>query len=118
MAALVATSLGALAAGRKALNVNTLTGSDTFVYSPGTNQRMVLINNTAGALVPRLVGDAASASANAAGGPLGVSLTAGYVIASIAPAAAVTIALDEVANYLQGNCTIQTGTGLTCLLLQ
>ena len=107
-----------IGSGRKNLAVNVLTASDAFTYNANVGQVMLLINPTGGAITAKLVGDAAPASYNAPGGPIGVNLSTGYSLGSLAAGSACWIALDTVAQYLAGNCTIQTGTGLQCIITQ
>lgn len=99
-------------AGIKSAVPNTLTASDTFVYSPNSHQQLILHNPTAGALSPTITGSGAPASYSAPGGPIGANLSTGIAVGSIPVGATRVINLDTIANYLVGTITITAGTGL------
>jgi hypothetical protein len=115
MPAITQTALAAN--GVSTLVETTLNGTDTFSYSQGTNQVLLLRNPTAGAIIPKLVGDAASAAYPVPRAAT-ISLVAGFTIPSIAAGSARRIRLDSVGAYLEGNCSITTGTGLVASLYQ
>jgi hypothetical protein len=105
-------------AGGRPITVNTLANGDTLVYNPGTNQRLVLLNNTAGSLTPTITGSAAPSGYNAPGGPINVNLGAAVQLGGpLAIGAARQINLDSIANHLQGTISLAACAGLTAFLL-
>lgn len=89
-----------------------LTGTaDTFTYVPGTRQVMVLRNPTAGLVQPILQGSTASTSYTA-DGVAALNLSGGRLLYQIAVGQTVVIYLDKISQYLQGNCSVLSGTGL------
>lgn len=108
----VGTGLGAVA-----LTQTTLTGTDdTFTYREGTGQILILRNGTGGALSPVI--DGAGGTTVGVNGLGVVSVASGYAVGSIAAAAAVSIPLDSINQYLKGAIAITTGTGLVASLLR
>lgn len=114
MPAIVQTSPGGL--GTALITETTLNGTDTFTYNQGTGQVLVLRNPTGGSITPRLVGDAAGASAPVKG--IGfVNATVGYSGGAIAAGAVRAYDLDAINVYLEGVvCSVTTGTGLVATL--
>jgi len=111
MAALTPTVRGALVTA----NRNTLTASDTFVYTANLSQCLELHNNTAGSLTAVIKGSAPSAAYPVAGaGSTTVDLSAGLSV--VVPAGASKLVnLDAHASYLAGNGTV-TVTGGTAMI--
>ena len=94
----------------------TLTSSDTFVYTPGRGQMLLLRNTTAGALSPTITGSAASA-ANVVAGFGSVSTASGLAVGSIAAGASRVVPLDSRSLFLSGTVTVTGGTGLLATVL-
>lgn len=111
MAELTATNIQS--SGARAVVINTLTASDTFVYRRGAV--MVVKNATAGALTPNIDGDAGSTVPVRGAVPLDVS--GGYTFPSIAAGATVAVSLDTISAYLQGTITMTGGAGCEVALL-
>jgi hypothetical protein len=111
MAALTPTVRGALTTA----NRNTLTASDTFVYTANKSQCLELHNNTAGALTAVIKGSAPSAAypIQGAGGTT-VDLSAGLSVLVNAGQSKL-VNLDAHAAYLAGNGTV-TVTGGTAMI--
>ena len=99
------------------VNSTTLDGTlDTFTFRSGTKQTLILLNDTAGALTPIIVGaEATSVSIAGAGSK---DLSAGYAIPSIGAGATVAIDLATISAYLQGTIEITGGTGLVAQLIE
>lgn len=111
MATITPTSLSG--SGSRAVNVTTLTASDTFAYVPGSI--LVLNNGTAGALTPNIDGDgAASVPVRGVGS---VDVSAGYDVPSISAGASVAIPLDTIAEYLKGTIAMTGADGIEAQLL-
>lgn len=88
----------------------TLSASDSLTYIPGSRQKVLLVNATAGALTATFVGSAATTiSPPGYGGTLSVS--AGKAV-SVAANTTMLVELDDISAYLAGNVTIAGGTGL------
>lgn len=88
----------------------TLSASDTLAYSKGSNQKLFLVNTTAGLLTATLTGNAAtSISVPGYGGT--VSVSGGKAI-PVAANSSVLVELDDIYAYLEGTVTVTGGTGL------
>lgn len=115
MAALTPTVRAALATA----NRNTLSASDTFVYTANLSQCLELHNNTAGPLTAVIKGSAPSASFPVPGaGGTTIDLSAGLSV-TVAASQSKLVNLDAHAAYLAGNGTV-TVTGaatMTAILL-
>lgn len=100
-----------------ALTQTTLTGTaDTFTYRQGTGQILILRNPTGGALSPVIDGDGGTTVAVEGLGVISVS--SGYAVGSIAAGNAVSIPLDTISRYLEGNIAITGATGIIAALLR
>lgn len=94
---------------------NTLTASDTFVYTAGTGQVLFLRNTTAGPLTVTLTGSGAVTRQYPGGGV--VNFAAGYSTGVIpATTGDVEIPLDSISEFLAGTITVTGGTGITAAL--
>jgi hypothetical protein len=114
MAALTQTAMSG--PGQRAATGNTLTSSDTFTYSRGAGQVLLIFNGSGGALTPTL--GSGSATINGDGLP-GVSVTT-YSIGSISNGASKAVPLDTIWPYLvnnSGTVTLASGTGATAYVL-
>ena len=115
MPAITATNMNT--AGAVTVTEVTLDGAtDTFTYTGG-NAIIEFINDTAGALSPVIIGDAAT-SVSAPGVPGGVDVSAGYSVGSIGIGESVNVKLSTIKGYLSGNLSVTSGTGLTARLLE
>ena len=102
--------------GQRPLTGTVLTASDTFTYSPGTRQRLLLVNGTGGSLTPTIGSGAATASFP---GVPSVTTTS-YTMGAIAAGAAKMVDIDSISAYCvssNGTVTVSAGTGLTAYLL-
>ena len=100
--------------GPYAVTVNTLTASDSFVYTTGANQHLVLNNTTAAVVNVTLKGN--TATNFAVGGYGTVDVSAGKVVA-VPANSSVSIVLDSISKFLTGTSTAVTGgTGVTAHL--
>jgi len=106
----VITSTDATGSGSKAVTMTTLTASDTFTYKPGGNQYLVLMNASAGALTPNLLGDEVSTVSVAGAGDL--DLSGGYTTPSIGIGETVVIRTSTIEKYLTGTIEITGGTAI------
>lgn len=107
----VASNVGA----SRQATVTTIGASDTFNYTAGTGQILILRNPTGGTLTPVIDGGFGTiypiegiGGRSVSGGLPSLSITAGQV--KIVP-------LDTVKAYLQGTITITSGTGLQAILI-
>ena len=114
MATIVATN--SQGTGRVTVTETTLDGTDTFTYSQGKSQTLILRNDTAGALTPTIDGDGAT-TVSVKGVGL-VDISAGYAVGSIAIGETVTIRTESISEYLAGVISITGGTGLDAQLLE
>ena len=100
-----------------AITETTLDGSsDTFTYKQNAKQRLVLRNDTAGALSPVIDGDGATSVGIDGIGAVDVS--AGFAVGSIGIAEVVSINTDSIREYLKGTIDITGGTGLVAILME
>jgi uncharacterized protein RhaS with RHS repeats len=94
----------------------TLTGTlDTFTYTPGRGQILILRNPTGGAISPVIDGAGGTTVETDRLGTVDVS--AGYAVGSIAAGAARAIPLDTISAYLKGVIAINSGADLVGILL-
>lgn len=101
--------------GQRTLTETTLSASDTFAYSPGSGQILLLRNPTAGALSPVIDGDGGTTVPVQGVGSVDVS--GGYAVGSIGVGAAVAIPLDSIKAYLAGTIAVTGGSGLVAAIL-
>lgn len=92
---------------------NTLTASDTFVYSKGNAQILELTNGTAGALT--LLIDGAAGTTVQVAGVGSVDVSAGISI-PVAAGQTKFVNLDTISAYLQGTIAMTGAAGLTARL--
>jgi len=90
-----------------------LSASDSFTYTPNTNQVLELHNNTAGSLTATIKGSAPSAAYSVPGaGGLTVDLSAGLAV--VVPAnTSKFVNLDSIAAYLAGDGTVSINGAAT-----
>lgn len=100
--------------GVNAVTPTTLAGSDTFVYTRGANQFLVINNPTGGGIACTIDGADGTTVGVPGLGP--VSVAAGYALGTIAAGATKVVQLDSIDAYLQGVIAI-TGTGLTAFII-
>jgi hypothetical protein len=112
MPAITATSM--LGGGVRAVTETTLNGTDSLTFITAKNPVLTLRNPTAGALSPTVVGSTATTVDVAGIGS--VSVASGYAVGSIAAGALKAIPLNTIKEYLKGNITITSGTGLVATL--
>lgn len=114
MATITPTPMGG--PGQRAVTETTLTGTaDTFTYSPGTGQILILRNATGASLSPVI--DGADGTTVPVPGLGNISVASGYAVGAIAAGAVRAIPLDTISGYLQGAIGITNGTGLVAVLL-
>lgn len=111
MAALTQTSKAG--PGARSATPNTLSASDTMVYTPGTGQEIVLHNTTAGSLTVTITGSAATTVFPQGGGS--INYASGLAV-TVAAGAAYVINCDAIANYLQGTITLTGASGLKAFI--
>lgn len=100
-----------------AVTETTLDGTtDTLVFNSNKTPKLVLINNTGGALSPVIAGDGSTTVDCNGVGAVDVSSFSGF--GSIADGATKAISLSKINEYLRGTITITGGTGLTAQLLE
>lgn len=100
--------------GPSTLTRNTLTLSDTFTYTPGSGQWMLITNPTAGAITVTLTGSAPNTTVNVPG--YGTVSAAGGKAIAMAVNQIVLVSLDTLSNYLAGNGTVAvTSTTAGCV---
>ena len=115
MATIVATETNG--SGVVPITETTLTGTaDTFTYKKNAKQRLVLRNDTAGALSPVIDGDGATSVGIDGIGT--IDLSAGFTVGSIAIGDSVSINTDSIREYLKGTIDITSGTGLVATLME
>ena len=114
MATIVATN--AQGSGSVTVTETALDGTDTFAYSAGKGQTLILRNDTAGALSPIIDGDGATNVSIPGVGSIDIS--GGYSVGSIAIGETVTIKTESIEKYLAGTISITGGTALTASLLE
>lgn len=104
-------------AGEVSLTETTLDGTlDTFVYKANSRQRLILKNDTAGALTPTIDGSGATTVSIAGAGSFDIS--GGYVLSEMEIGDVVSIETDTISKYLAGTIAITGGTGLTAILME
>jgi len=114
MAVLTATTRAQV--GAAAVTVNTLTASDSFVYTSGSNQHLILSNITGSSVSVTLKGNTATTLTVAGYGS--VDLSAGKVV-PVPANSTVSIVLDSISTYLTGTSTAVTGgVGVTAILFK
>lgn len=114
MATITATNIRGV--GQIELAEVTLTGTaDTFTYTIGKDQVLIMRNPTGGAISPVIDGDGGTTVTRE--GVAVVDVSGGYAVGSIPAAEARAIRLDTINAYLQGVIAINSGTGLVCSLL-
>jgi len=101
--------------GERDATITTLGASDTFVYTAGKNQVLMLNNVTVGALTPLI--DGAGGTTVAVAGIGDVSVAGGYQLASVAAGDYVLIPLDSINKYLQGTITLTGGDAMEATIL-
>lgn len=101
-------------AGQRTAVTTTLTASDTFAYTYGLGQLLILFNSTAGTITPTIVGDTV---VNFTPPEVGVAFNAiaGFPVA-VTAGQMIVINLDEQYRLLSPTNTITAGTGLTAIL--
>lgn len=104
------------AAGRATVTETTLNGSDSLTYIPGAGQVLILRNPTGGPITPVI--DGAGGTTVTRRGLGQVSVAAGYSVGAIAAGTTVMVALDVIADYLQGAVAIASGSGLVASLIR
>lgn len=115
MAALTATTMQG--AGQRTMVPNTLTSSDTFPFTQGTGQLLILYNSTGATITPQIKGD------NVSGNYIAPDMGTSYSLSSGLNTVAVTagnwwiVNLDDCRHYLSPTNTITLGTGLTAYFL-
>ena len=114
MPAIVATSM-AKGSPRASTRTTLAASGNPITYTPGTGQKLVLHNATAGSLSPTIIG--ASAVAGEYQGLGTVNPAAGYALGAIAAGAQIVIDLDFLDQYLKGVIDITGGTGIVATLL-
>lgn len=114
MATITATAMTGSGA-RTVTEVTLNASSDTFTYSSGARQILVLRNPTASPISPTIDGDGGTTVSVQGLGSVDVS--GGYAVGSIAAGAVVAIPLDTISSYLQGTIAITSGSGLVGVLL-
>lgn len=100
--------------GQRTAVANTLSASDTFAYTYGVGQLLILFNPTGGTITPTIVGDTAVNFTPAETGVV-VGASAGHQVAVLA-GQMVVINLDEEYRLLSPTNTITAGTGLIAIL--
>lgn len=94
-------------------SVNTLSASDTFLYTPSVNMKAVFSNTTGGSLTVNIKGSSPDAAYPVVGTGEVKDLTSGYNI-TVAAGAQKSINLDTIKLYLKGTNTV-TMTGAATL---
>lgn len=94
----------------------TMTASDTFTYKQNSRQRLVLTNDTAGALTPVI--DGAGSSSENIDGIGAVDVSGGFSVGSMAIGAVVSINTDSIRAYLKGVIEITGASGITAVLME
>lgn len=91
-----------------------LSASDTFSYTQGAKQMLVLYNTTAGLVTVTLIGsDVQTKTVDGYGTTLS---TAGGKAINVPANATVIVDLDDISAYLQGTVLVNGGTGVTAHL--
>ena len=100
--------------GDRAVTTTTLTGSDAFSYGGGTAV-LILRNGTGAPMTPNIIGsDAGTLSVPGYGT---VDASAGFELSEIADGETVAVPLDSIRRYLDGDLTVESGSGLEAQLL-
>ena len=111
MAEITATSMGG--SGARLVSETTCGASDTLSFSDG--DILLIRNDTAGAITPNIVGDAASSVGVPGVGQVDVS--GGYDVPSISDGTEVAIPLSSISKYLTGEITLTGADGAVAKLL-
>ncbi len=100
--------------GQRTAVANTLTASDTFAYTQGAGQLLILFNPTGGTITPTIVGDTAW---NFTPPDVGIPtpVLAGFSI-PVTAGQCIVINLDEERFLHSPTNTITAGTGLIAIL--
>ena len=114
MATITATSM--TGSGARQITVTTCTASDTFTYTAGKKQTLVIYNDTAGAITPNIDGDGGSTVPVAGVGSVDVS--GGYTTPSIGVGETHAIPLDSISAYLTGTIAMTGADGAEAHLLE
>lgn len=98
------------------LTRTTMSASDTFTFTQGTGQVLMLYNTTASPVVVALTGNAMPATIPVTGIGGTFSLAGGKSV-TVPASGATVIDLDDIYQYLAGtSVTITNGTGLVAML--
>jgi hypothetical protein len=101
--------------GRVSVTVNTLTASDTLVYSGGTNQCLIVSNATGDEVTLNIDGSGSTTiTPQGYGGTLSVS--SGYNI-TIPDGETKAVKLDKIAAFLRGTVTLTGADDCTAMLI-
>ena len=95
--------------------VTTIGSSDTFNYTTGTGQLLILRNPTGGTITPVI--DGGFGTIYPVEGLGGRSVSGGLPSLSTTAGTTKIIPLDTVKAYLQGTITITSGSGLQAILI-
>jgi hypothetical protein len=114
MPAITATDM--TGAGKRAVTVTTLNGTDSLTYTADKAPVLILRNDTGSPVSPVIEG--ADATTEAVAGIGAVDVSGGYAVGSIADGAEVAVPLRSIAAYLVGAVTITSGSGLDAVLLE
>jgi len=93
-----------------------LGASDTFIFKRNKRQKLILRNDTVGALTPNIDGDGSSDVGIDGIGSIDVS--GGFDVGSMAADEVVSINTDSIREYLKGTIEITGGTGLVAILME
>jgi len=94
----------------------TLGASDTFVFKRNAKQRLILRNDTVGALTPLIDGDGSTSVGIDGIGSIDVS--GGFSVGEMAADAVVSLNTDSIREYLKGTIEITGGTGIVAILME
>jgi len=114
MATIVATQTKG--SGVVAITETTLGASDTFELKKNANQRLILRNDTVGALTPLIDGDGSTSVGVEGIGSIDVS--GGFSVGEMAADEVVSINTDSIREYLKGTIEITGGTGIVAILME
>jgi len=102
--------------GEVSVTETTLTASDTFVYNSNKRQKLVLRNDSAGALTPLITGaDAGIVNIKGIGE---IDLSGGFQMVSIGVGEVVSINTDSIKSYLDGTIEITGATDIVATLTE
>jgi len=114
MATIAATQSGG--SGVVSITETTLGASDTFEFKRNQKQRLILRNDTVGALTPLIDGDGSTSVGIDGIGAIDVS--GGFEVGSIGADEVVSINTDSIREYLKGTIEITGGTGIVAILME